>query len=48
MKKYNKPQIVVVKVETQRMIAESVGLNSTAVSASSAESRDGGSWDDED
>lgn len=49
MKKYNKPEIKVMKIETQQMIAESIAISRTAVSAESADSRDGGSfWDDED
>jgi len=47
MKKYVKPATRVIVIETQKMIAESVAISSTKVSASSAESRNS-SWDDED
>lgn len=41
MKKYNKPTIEVVKIETNKMLAEStVGISSTSVDASDAQGRE--------
>ena len=49
MKKiYQIPTTIVIRVETQQMIAESLGFGNTVNSAAGAESRDGGFWDDDD
>lgn len=46
MKKiYKSPTIVVVKIEQQKMIAESLGFGDSISSASGAEVKDGGDWD---
>ena len=47
MKKYNMPAVKVIKIETRKMLAESVGFNSTAVDAAQATGR-GGYYFDED
>ena len=41
MKKYNKPAMQVVKIETHKMLAESVGFSATKVDASQAQGRQG-------
>lgn len=47
MKKYNMPAIKVIKIETRKMLAESVGFNSTPVDAGQATGR-GGFYFEED
>lgn len=46
MKRYNKPTIQIVRVETVKMLAKSVGISSTSVKAEEAESRSM-DWDEE-
>jgi hypothetical protein len=49
MKKiYQIPTTLIVRVETQKMIAESIAFGDSVTTAAGAESRRGDFWDDED
>lgn len=45
MKKYLKPETILVQIETQQVM---IAISSQAVDASAAESRGGSDWDDEE